>query len=221
MKKRSLIPSILIVLSLMMLLPTSVFAWFSFQNNVTLVNLETSQMDVSIEVDENQSVQVISQTITTDTLTYIDFNKDIVLNTSGALNHIASSIGITLSNSEDSITVKNRINLDTLNEQALIYLVVVEGKNIEENHEYIRDYYNYIQTIISSGSTLEQQRNLIDSHNQNMLQYIESVSLFASETLTFQLVFWADYDRYQGLNYLDHVYNLALNIDSIQVDGEF
>lgn len=221
MKKISIVPSILIVLSLMMLIPTFVFAWFSFQHSISLVTLDSDYLSVDVNINESDYITVSNNLITSSTLTYIDFNKDIVLNTSGALNMIATPIAITIENSNSGVAVRNKVDVSSFDGQSLVYVIIIEGVNVVDPQSYETDYHGYLSVLIGSESTETGQRGAINIHNQNMLQYIETVSLQQTETITFQIVVWADYDLYSGQNYLDDVYNLSLVIDTVQADGDF
>lgn len=201
------------------LIPITVYAWISYTNGVALVTVNSGHIDVSVKANDNI---IINGVVTEDnSLTYIDFSKDIVEDRSKSLNLIATRFKFNIENAENSLSVKNKIDLSSLNNKSLVYLVINEGINILPNHEYVSDYHSYITNIIGSETNESLQRQLITSENTNVINIMKEIVLEELETLSFQVVIWGDYDLYTGSNYLEEIYLFNVLLETIQFDGVF
>lgn len=219
MKKRTLILTIIMIIIMLTLIPITVYAWISYTNGVALVTVNSGFIDVSVKANDDL---IINGELTEDnSLTYIDFTKDIVEDRSKSLNIIATTFKFKIENSENSLEVKNKIDLTSLDNQSLIYIVINEGKNILPNHEYVNDYYLHINNILGGETNETLQRQLIVSENLNVINTMQELILEEQETIAFQIVIWGDYDSYTGSNYLEETYLFNVLIQTIQADGVF
>lgn len=156
-----------------------------------------------------------------DDLAFIDFESEVVLDQYDTLNHMASSIKVDLSTDVNAPLSRHKITIDeTQLIPGLIYVIVYDGINVDPEL-VISDYHAYIATIISGQSTKIDQMNAIVTHNQQVLNDIYNTSLFAGDTLTFQVVMWGDYDALTvPENYLDETFILSLKVESINDKGD-
>lgn len=219
MKNKTLIVSIIMIIIMLVSISITVYAWISYTEKVALVTVQSGYIEVNVKA--NNIIVIDEVEIDANSLTYVDFTKDIAEDRTNTLNVIATSIKFNIENSEGSISVKNKIDLSVLDNQSLIYILLYEGKNILPSHEYISDYYSYITTIFGTVTNETLQRQLIASANQGLVDTISEIVVDESESLSFQLVLWGDYDNYTGSNYLEEMYLFNVVIETIQFDGEF
>ena len=113
MKKRTLILTIIMIIIMLTLIPITVYAWISYTNGVALVTVNSGFIDVSVKANDDL---IINGELTEDnSLTYIDFTKDIVEDRSKSVNIIATTFKFKIENSENSLEVKNKIDLTEFN----------------------------------------------------------------------------------------------------------
>ena len=218
-KRKTIFYAILMIVILITLIPLTVYAWISYTNSVALVTINSGNINVSVKANDNI---VINEYVTEENgLTYIDFQKDVIEDRYNTLDLIATSLKITIDNSENSLNVKNKIDLSDLIGKSLVYIIIDEGKNILPSHEYFNDYHLFISNIINGETNEVLQRELIAAANQTVVDSISEIVLEEFETLSFQIVFWGDYDRFVGNNYLQDNYLFNVIIETIQEDGEF
>jgi len=61
----------------------------------------------------------------------------------------------------------------------------------------------------------------IHLYNQSILNDIKNTTLFPGDKLSFQLVFWVDYDLIEyPENYLDYEFSMTVSINSVSAKKE-
>lgn len=221
MKKRNITFAIIIIILAITLIPITVYAWISYTDSVALVTTQSGFIEVEVKTTQ-YGLAIEEVEIAANSLTYVDFTKDIAQDRSKSLDLIATSIKVEVKNTEGSFSVKNKINLAGLNTPGLIYILIYEGKNIDENHFYETNYFTYITNILDGETNEVAQRALITSANQSLITDMSDVVLEELETLTFQIVIWGDYNKLvTPATYLEKVFSFNIEIESIQSDGVF
>lgn len=211
---------IIIALSIFLIIVsiTSIsYAWFTYVHRKSLAQFVSNEIDIIAEINESL---VIDQ-ITLDTMPYIDYQNDLILNESGMLNEMASTIEIVIRVPNGSPLSKHKIQFEDLSASSLIYLIVYDGINKEEPYTFKKTYHEEISVIIAGLTTKQEQLNAINLHNQQVLDDIYQVLTKSDDTLFIQIAIWGDYDEViDQANYLNQVYNFRLVIDSVSSKGE-
>lgn len=214
---QSRLATLLLILSLFVLIPTTVYAWIAYVEQKGFVTLESG--DIVIDVHAND--QVFGQNLLLDDLTFIDFEKDLINDQTETFNMIASPLKVTIDVEEDSLSLKNRLSVEGI-ESGLLYLVIFEGLNLEESDELITDYQTYIETITGTATTMPQKRQALLDHNEAVFAQIEALVLESEDDITLQFVFWGDYDMLEvSQDGIDTDYAITLLIETIQARGDF
>ena len=201
-----------LLLTLILLIPTTVFAWVVYVEKKAFATFEIG--DISIVIQANG--QPISASVNVNDLSYIDFQNDFINDQTQTLNHMASSMRLSLVVDAQSIPVKNLITLSEI-DPGLLYIFVIEGVNIAPGTQPFTDYHSIISTVTQGLLTKAEQMAAIEAYNAQVLQTIFNTHLFANDKLCIQFVFWGDYDVTQSI---DNQFNLSFTIDTIQIRGE-
>lgn len=201
-----------LLLTLILLIPTTVYAWVVYVEKKAFATFEMGDISIVIQADG----QPISAAVNVDDLSYIDFQNDFINDDTLTLNHMASSMRLSLVVDSQSLPVKNLITVTGIN-PGLLYMIVIEGVNIAPGTPPFTDYHSIITTVTGGLMTKAEQVAAIDAYNALVLQTIFNTHLYANDKLCIQFVFWGDYDVTQSL---DNEFNLELTIDTIQIRGE-
>lgn len=209
--------SIILILVIVSTIISVSYAWFTYVERKSLATFEAGVLEISLKAND----EMIMYDLAFDDLAFIDFESEVVLDQYNTLNHMASSIKVDLTTDIDAPLSRHKITIDESQLiPGLIYVIVYDGINIDPEL-VTSDYHTYIAAIISGQSTKIDQINAIEMHNMQVLNDIYNTSLFAGDTLTFQVVMWGDYD---GLsvpeNYLDETFILSLKVESINDKGD-
>lgn len=216
-QKSEIFYHLLIMLSLITLTITCVFGWMVLGDRTNFSSYTIGDLNFSLGVNDD----FLIEEITLDDLAYIDFQKDIIENLYGVNNYMATSIKIKIRLDEDSASGQSYVRIiEPENQKGLLMLLVYEGVNFEG--EYETDYAQIFNEIIEDLETpsINNCRQAIDDYNQSVRNKILEHVLNATDTITFQLVLWGDYDELeQKNNYLDKTYTISLVIEMIQAGG--
>ena len=194
---------------------TSTYAWLTYVQKKGFVGLETHELSVVLEVND----QAVLNSFSLDDLAFIDYEKDFVLNETGTLNDMASAWLIKLSSANSSPLAKHKVDLDYL-QDGLICLLIYQGMNDELSY-YTSDYASLVELIISGYDTKEEQLQAIAVHNQIVLDEIYKHVFNPGDFVEFQIVVWGDYDEVELPNtYLDSNFNLTLAVETVNSKGE-
>ncbi|MFP4177882.1 MAG: hypothetical protein ACLFTZ_03875 [Acholeplasmataceae bacterium] len=214
---QSRLATLLLVLSFFVLIPTTVYAWIAYVEQKGFVTLESGDIEIDVRADEGY----FSPTLLLDDLTFIDFEEDLIDDETETFNAIASPLKVTIEVDEESLSLKNRLSFEGI-DPGLLYLIIFEGVDLDEDDELITDYQSYIETITDDALTIPEKRQALLDHNQTVLDQVEALVLDAEEELTIQLVFWGDYDALEvSQDGIDTAYDIALLIETIQARGDF
>ncbi|MBN2300659.1 MAG: hypothetical protein JXC31_05680 [Acholeplasmataceae bacterium] len=210
--------SLITVIVLMMSIPTVAYAWMTYVEEKSLVTITTGEISVSTYANE----LVVINDIDLEDLAYIDYQKDFINNESSSLDVMASSLRIDLVASEQTVSIKHQIQLiDTSAQEGLIYIIIYEGIDIDEQIGISTDYHSRVLTIINGLSTKEEQLAALTTYNQSVLDNMYEQVMSAGQKLTFQIVFWGDYDAAPDPSlYLDQVYSFTMILDIVNSKGE-
>ncbi|MCR3905615.1 MAG: hypothetical protein NUK62_01110 [Tenericutes bacterium] len=210
--------SILTIILLIASIATITYAWFTYVEKKSLATFEAGEISITAAAND----QLIVDNILLEDLAFIDYQKDLIDNQSGQFDLMASSLTITIQNSDRSVLTRNKI---TLNEQGtqdgLLYFLVLDGVNIGGTAFINTNYQSQILSVISGYATKEEQLLAISNYNQQVLDEIYNTIIGASDVLTFQIVFWGDYDELVSPEtYMDSTYSFSIFIDTINSKGE-
>lgn len=193
----------------------STYAWLTYVQKKGFVGLETHELSVVLEVND----QTVINSLSLDDLAFIDYENDFVLNETGTLNDMASAWLIKLSSAASSPLAKHQVDLDYL-QNGLICLLIYQGMNDELSY-YTSNYSDLVELIISGYATKEEQLEALAVHNQIVLDEIYKHVFNPGDFVEFQIVVWGDYDSVELPNtYLDSNFNLTLSIQTVNSKGE-
>ena len=214
--KKIYISSIIILLIVSSIISVS-YAWFTYVERKSLATFESGVLQISLEAND----EMFNVDLAFDDLAFIDYENEVILDQYNTLNHMASSIKVDLVTDADAPLSRHKITLDESNlVSGLIYVIVYDGVNVDPLL-VTSDYHTYISNIISGYTTKAEQLDAITAHNAQVLDDIYNQSLFGSDTLTFQVVMWGDYDMLtMSENYLDETFILSLKVESINDKGD-
>ncbi len=201
----------------LLLIQTTVFAWVVYVDQKAVAQFDAGEISI-ITVANGQ---VIMDDLQISELAFIDYEKDFILNQSGALDAVAAAIRVQIFLDSNSVPVRNRIRLIPNETQTgLLYVVVVDGINVAAE-DRITAYHVFIADVIAGHETKEAQLAAIDAYNQTVLDAIYDLVLKPGEHLHFQIVFWGDYDELEHPDeFMDQVYTFTFMIDSVNSKGE-
>ena len=214
--KKIYISMIIIILIISTIISVS-YAWFTYVERKSLATFEAGVLEISLEAND----EMIMYDLVFDDLAFIDYESEVVLDQYDTLNHMASSIKVDLKTDLDAPLSRHKITIDETDLiPGLIYVIVYDGINIDPLL-VTSDYHSYVTNIISGYSSKTEQMNAIINHNNQVITDIYNTSLFAGDTMTFQIVMWGDYDTLLvPENYLDETFTLSLKIESINDKGD-
>lgn len=210
--------SLFIVVILMMSIPTVVYAWMTYVEEKSLVTINVGEINITTFANE----QITIDQIDLIDLAYVDYQNDFILDQSNTLDVIGSNLRIDILASEQSVSIKHRIQLiDNSSQVGLLYLIIYEGLNVGEAYLMQTDYHTILSSILSGLTVKEDQLAAIDVYNQSILDQMATLIMNAGDKLTFQIVFWGDHDDAPDpLIYLDQVYSFSMIIDIVNSKGE-
>lgn len=212
----------LIILSMLIIVLSVVgisYAWFTYLETKSLASFTAGEID--LELKANQEIVIDSYDLSG--LAYIDYEDDLLNNISGSFDDMASVLRLDFSASDQSVAIKNQIELiENESTLGLIYLIIFEGLNMTLDDPIQSNYHEIFTNIIQSELTKEDQLQAIRDYNQQTIDYLETIILRTSDSVTIQIVFYGDYDGLpSGEDYLNQAFPFTLIINSINDKGEF
>ena len=212
----------LIILSILIIVLSVVgisYAWFTYLETKSLASFTAGEID--LELKANQEIVIDSYDLSG--LAYIDYEDDLLNNISGSFDDMASVLRLDFSASDQSVAIKNQIELiENESTLGLIYLIIFEGLNMTLDDPIQSNYHEMFTNIIQSELTKEDQLQAIRDYNQQTIDYLETIILRTSDSVTIQIVFYGDYDGLpSGEDYLNQAFPFTLIINSINDKGEF
>lgn len=217
MRKYSLI--ILSILIIVLSVVSVSYAWFTYLETKSLASFTAGEIELELRANH----EIVIDHYDLSGLAFIDYEDDLILNTSGSFDDMASVLRLDFMASENSVAIKNQIDLiENESTQGLIYLILFEGLNMSLEDPIQSNYYDIIHAIIQSELTKEDQLQAILDYNQATIDYLETIVLKANESMTIQIVFYGDYDGLPvGEDYLNQSFPFALVINTINEKGVF
>lgn len=208
---------ILIIFSILLLTATVVFGWLVFNKNKSMVQFKNGEIIVSTKINEMVDINDLQL----QDIAYVDFVNDVLWNSSGDLNKMASVVSVQIINDVNSPDVKNLIELTETTGNGLLYMIVYEGKNIlPELIGEPMDYYSLLQTIFGGESNPTNARALLAANNELVIQNMASEKLEGSDWMSFQIVSWGDFNVLANpLSYLAYTFEIDLSISTVQWEG--
>ena len=200
----------ILILSVVVLIPTTVYAWSVYVERKAVTTIEAGDIDVSIQANQAPWIGDLSL----DDLAFIDYQDDFVLDLTQTFDDMATSFVFNLTVSSDSLPLRNRLSLFNLSEDLLMF-IIFEGVNAQTIQTNYRDL---MLDIIDLNASYEDQRLAIQAYNMQVLEDIFDLVLQSNEYITIQFVFWGDYQIAQTI---DQSYSIELLIETIQARGDF
>ena len=216
-KYKAYLSVIMLILSMILLIVSLVFAWMAFVGKKPLASFHTAELSFIAKVNKSDQTELVQ----INSLVYVDFYNDVVLNRSGSLNKLASVISVQIINGENSLPIKTTFQIvEELNKMGLLMMVVYEGKNLNENQiGSTFDYYNRFKNIIGLETNPDTQRDLITSYNESTINSIKQVQLNVGEWLSFKVALWGDYEKVVNKeSYLAETYTLKISMTANQAN---
>ncbi len=186
--RKHLIICLMIILLMMSLFATT-YAWFTFIQRRSVATLTASELkfEVLINQDTYQGLFDI------DNLVFIDYEDDFILNHSGLLDEMASIIRLDIKLDQKSPVSFYNIELES-SDDALIYILLFEGIDAEQDSDDAISFHELILTIIDPHSTKNEQRLAINQYNQSILDYVASLTIYPLDNMTIKIALWGDYN---------------------------
>lgn len=204
----------LVILTISIII-SSTYAWLTYVQKKGFVGTETHEISLTLDVNDD----LVVESFVLDDLAFIDYEHDFILNDTTTLNQMASSWLIKLTSSDTSPLAKHKVTFNG-DQDGIIYLVIYEGMNGELSN-YVSEYDQLVELIISGYSTKEEQLEAISIHNQAVLDDIYLHVFFPGDYVEFQIVIWGDYDALDPEeSYLDITFEFSLSIESVNSKGE-
>ncbi|MDI6452471.1 hypothetical protein [Peloplasma aerotolerans] len=215
---RKYLISIITITLLIASIATVTYAWFTYVEKKSLATFEAGEISITAAAND----QLLVDNILLEDLAFIDYQKDLIDDTTGHFDLMASTLTITIQNSDRSVLTRNKIVLTEEGTiDGLLYFLVLDGVNIGGTENISTNYQSMILSVISSYATKEEQLLAIMDHNTLVLDDIYNTVIGASDVLTFQIIFWGDYDELTDPeSYLDMIYSFSIFIDTINSKGE-
>jgi hypothetical protein len=184
-------------------LSISVFAWFTYVQRKNFGVLISQEVAFQIRIND----AAIGSFIDIKDLTYIDFEKDLILNQSSMLYESASIHPLEINLNPGSPFVKVIFQLSDIEQEGLILLLMIDDLDATELHQTIL-------TIIHGYENLEDAYHKILEHNQMILDQLNQVILGSQDHLRITLFVWGDYHQAYQLEvpYLEMTYRLTMTI---------
>ena len=217
-RKKVKITSLLILIILAMSIPSVVYAWMTYVEEKSLVTITAGEIAITTFANE----QITIDQIDLIDLAYVDYQDDFILDQYNTLDIIASKLRIDILASEQSVSIKHKIELiDNSSQDGLIYFVIYEGLNVGEAYSLQTDYHSQLSVILAGLTNKIDQLAAIDTHNQAMFDQMATETLNAGDMMTFQIVFWGDHDvAPDPMVFIDQIYSFSMIIDVVNSKGE-
>lgn len=201
-----------LLLTLILLIPTTVFAWVVYVEKKAFATFEMGDISIDIQADG----QPITGLINANDLSFVDYQNDFISDQTQTLDVMASSLRLSLVAGSESLPVKNLITISGI-DPGLLFIIVIEGVNVDPANPPFQDYHSIIASVTQGIPDKASQLLAIEAYNAQVLNDIFNTHLYADDKLCIQFVFWGDYDVTQAL---DTQFDLTLTIDTIQIRGE-
>lgn len=195
------------------------YAWFTYLETKALAQFTAGEIDLQLKANK----QIMIDDVDLTGLAFIDYEEDLILNSSNAFDDMGLVLRFDFVASANTVAIKNQIELiENESTEGLIYLILFEGMNLSLEDSIQSNYHDLITAIIQTGLTKEDQLQLMSDYNQATIDYLETIVLKASESVTIQIVFYGDYDALpSGESYLDQAFPFTLIINTINEKGVF
>ena len=212
------ITSIFILIIVAMSIPSVVYAWMTYVEEKSLVTINAGEIAITTYANE----QITIDEINLNDLAYVDYQNDFILDQYSTLDIIASTLRIDILASEQSVSIKHKIELiDNSSQEGLLYFIIYEGLNVGEAYALQTDYHSQLAIIMSGLTNKVDQLAAIEAHNLAMFDQMALETMNAGDMLTFQIVFWGDHDvAPDPMVFIDQVYTFQMVIDVINSKGE-
>ncbi len=209
--------SILLILMLITSITSVTYAWFTYVQRKSLVEVDAGVLGMDLFEDDVE----LGELITFDDLAYIDYQDDFIDGDYEMLNLMASTHHFDIQLHEDSPQTKILMQLSEPSMDGLIFLIVYEGLNMDHENGLTTDFASIIHSIIDGYETKEEQLNAITAYNLNMALDISEQVFGVGDRLTYSVVAWGDYDALADQeNFMDTVYAMTLTITLVNSKGE-
>jgi hypothetical protein len=195
------------------------YAWFTYLETKALAQFTAGEIDLQLKANK----QIMIDDVDLTGLAFIDYEEDLILNSSNAFDDMGLVLRLDFVASANTVAIKNQIELiENESTEGLIYLILFEGVNLSIDDPIQSNYHDLMTAIIQSGLTKEDQLQLIKDYNQTTIDYLETIVMRASESVTIQIVFYGDYDALPSEgNYLDQAFPFTLIINTMNEKGVF
>ncbi len=215
MRKSSLI--IMLIVATFTLIGSVSYAWFTYVEKKSLATFEAGVLAIQTKINDD----VFSVTYEISDIAYIDFDKDVVNDSSNTFDYMASSNVLEIALDPQSPLAVHTVTInEPIGQEGLLLLLINEGLNLESGAQITSNYHDLIETITTGSSTPEEMRLAIDLYNQSVLDDVYETIMTASDTLYLQVVVWGDYDELSDQsNYLDLTFSLTVTIETINARG--
>jgi hypothetical protein len=170
------------IISIMLILSTITFTWFSYVQRKSVAVFVSNDLEAVVSLND----EIINETMTLSNLAFIDFENDFIDDKNQAFNAIAQEMRISLTLDENSPLSRFLFDI-AINQDEIIYVIILD--------EEIVDYHQFMTQFVQQNDTKEDILNKITSYNTEQIITINNLIVFPNETINFKIVLWADYDQ--------------------------
>ena len=190
-RNRQIVVSMLSLLFTLAIAVVAVLAWIEEKLPPAVGEVHIGEISYSMTYSNPEFIDM-----DIDNLMYVDWKEDIILDRSGHLSDIATSVMVRITIAMDSQPVKVILDLpNTTALNGLFVLVIIEGINLVDTENMTSSYHSLTSSLVwDDQTTREDFLDLFDGYNQAQVLALSNIILQPGDELTLQLVFWGDYE---------------------------
>jgi hypothetical protein len=196
------------MISIMLIISTITFTWFSYVQRKSVAVFVSNDIDAVVSLND----EVINEMMTLSNLAFIDFENDFIDDKNQAFNAIAQEMRISLTLDQNSPLSRFLFDI-AVNQNEIIYVIILD--------ENIVDYHQFMTQFIEITDTKEDILNKIAAYNIEQMITINNQIVFPDETMNFKIVLWADYDQLERPDdYQDFQAEVYIDLRIVSAYGE-
>ncbi len=215
---KKLYVSMIVIMLIISTIASVSYAWFTYVERKSLATFESGLLSIDLKADN----QMMDFDVNLEDIAFIDYQNEVVLDKYDTFNYMATSIRFDIIANEDSPLSRHLVTIDeSILDDGLLYVIIYEGVNLGTATPLTADYHTYISDIITGYPDKASQVQAIYNHNQLMIETMHDLVLHPQDQMTFQIVFWGDYDALANPEtYLDQTFTINMIIESINHQGD-
>lgn len=170
------------IISIMLILSTITYGWFSYVQRKSVATFVSNDIDAVVSLND----EIINETLTLSNLAFIDFDNDLINDKNQAFNVIAQEMRLSLTLDKNSPLSRFLFDI-VVNQDEIIYVIILDDE--------ITDYHLFLTQFIEPTDAKEDILAKINLYNTEQIITLNNQIVFPDETLNLKIVLWADYDQ--------------------------